>query len=118
MRLIDADRLLDYATAVQKYNGVGPIVTEMLKEYLKHQPTITDTTDTTKAESSRNIGLYTKYAVYDNEDGGSVVTDCFVLRPDKDPAALIALRTYAVVTDNVELASDIINWCKNLGMEE
>lgn len=117
MRLIDADRLLDYATAVQKYNGVGPIVTEMLKEYLKHQPTITDTTDTTKAESSRNIGLYVKYAVYDNEDG-SVVTDCFVLRPDKDPAALIALRTYAIVTDNVELANDIINWCKNLGMEE
>ena len=38
------------------------------------------------------------------------MTDCFVLRPAKDPAAVIALRAYAAATDNAELSTDIINW--------
>ena len=54
-------------------------------------------------------GLYGKYTVYKNKDG-SLVTDCFILRPAKDPAAVAALRAYAATTDNAELASDIINW--------
>lgn len=54
-------------------------------------------------------GLYGKYTVYKNKDG-SLVTDCFVLRPTKDPAAVAALRAYAATTDNAELAADIINW--------
>ena len=54
-------------------------------------------------------GLYGKYTVYKNKDG-SLVTDCFILRPAKDPAAVAALRAYAAATDNAELAADIINW--------
>ena len=54
-------------------------------------------------------GLYGKYTVYKNKDG-SLVTDCFILRPAKDPAAVAALRVYAAATDNAELAADIINW--------
>ena len=54
-------------------------------------------------------GLYGKYTVYKNKDG-SLVTDCFILRPAKDPAAVAALRAYAATTDNAELAADIICW--------
>lgn len=54
-------------------------------------------------------GLYGKYTVLKNEDG-SLVTNCFVLRPEKDPAAVAALRAYAAATDNAELAADITNW--------
>lgn len=54
-------------------------------------------------------GLYGKYTVYKNKDG-SLVTDCFILRPAKDPAAVAALRAYAAATDNAELAADIISW--------
>lgn len=57
----------------------------------------------------KRAGLYGKYIVLKNEDG-SLVTNCFVLRPEKDPAAVTALRAYAAATDNAELADDIINW--------
>ena len=66
------------------------------------QPTLTP-------PNEPRAGLYGKYIVYKNKDG-SLVTDCFILRPAKDPAAVAALRAYAATTDNVELASDIINW--------
>ena len=54
-------------------------------------------------------GLYGKYTVYKNKDG-SLVTDCFILRPAKDLAAVAALRAYAATTDNAELSADILNW--------
>jgi hypothetical protein len=54
-------------------------------------------------------GLYAKYDVT-KADSGELVTDCFVLRPDRDPAALIALREYARVTKNPRLAEDILAW--------
>lgn len=43
-------------------------------------------------------GLKVKYNVFKVEDGG-IVNNCFVLRPDKDPAAVDALRAYAASTD-------------------
>lgn len=55
------------------------------------------------------IGLYNKYAVFRSKDG-SLVTNCFVLRPDKDPAAVAALRAYAQATDDAKLAADIYKW--------
>lgn len=55
------------------------------------------------------IGLYNKYVVFRNKDG-SLVTNCFVLRPDKDPAAVAALRAYAQATDDAKLAADIYKW--------
>lgn len=63
----------------------------------------------TPPNEPEHVGLYGKYTVYKNKDG-SLVTDCFILRPAKDPAAVAALRAYAAATDNAELAADIINW--------
>lgn len=68
-----------------------------------YKPTLTPPNEPERA------GLYGKYTVYKNKDG-SLVTDCFILRPAKDPAAVAALRAYAATTDNAELAADIINW--------
>ena len=63
----------------------------------------------TQPNELERAGLYGKYIVLKNEDG-SLVTNCFILRPEKDPAAVAALRAYAAATDNAELADDIINW--------
>lgn len=72
-------------------------------QLLYDMPTLTPPNEPERA------GLYGKYTVRRNKDG-SLVTDCFVLRPAKDPAAVAALRAYAAATDNPELAADIINW--------
>ena len=78
-------------------------VSKMMREWVERQPTLTPPNEPERA------GLYGKYTVYKNKDG-SLVPDCFVLRPVKDPAAVIALRAYAAATDNAELSADIINW--------
>jgi len=54
-------------------------------------------------------GLKEKYLVF-KADTGEKVRNCFVLRPDKDPAAIVALRAYAETTDNENLAGDIYIW--------
>lgn len=54
-------------------------------------------------------GLKAKYLVF-KADTGERVGNCFVLRPDKDPAAVEAIRAYARATDNETLAEDIYNW--------
>ena len=77
------------------YNRALVILTQMLTLTPQNEP--------------ERTGLYGKYTVRKNSDG-SLVTDCFVLRPGKDPAAVAALRAYAAATDNAELAVDIINW--------
>jgi hypothetical protein len=74
-----------------------------LQDILEEMPTLTPPNEPERA------GLYGKYSVYKNKDG-SQVTDCFVLRPDKDPAAVVALTAYATATDNAELAADIRGW--------
>lgn|GEM_PF-6899270 len=38
------------------------------------------------------------------------VENCFVLCPDRDPAAVAALTAYAKATDNKQLREDILNW--------
>jgi len=58
-------------------------------------------------------GLYTKYKVF-KVDTGAEVGDCFVLRPDRDPVARIALRAYAGATDNPDLATDLELWLAEL----
>lgn len=52
-------------------------------------------------------GLQQKYRVYKTKDN-TPVEDCFVLRPEKDPAARIALEAYAKATENKVLAEDIL----------
>ena len=54
-------------------------------------------------------GLKAKYIVF-KTDTGAKVDNCFILRPDKDVAAVEALRAYAGVTDNEALSEDIYNW--------
>ena len=51
-------------------------------------------------------GLKVKYIVLKVKDG-STVDGCFVLRPDKDPAARAAVLAYADATENTMLAEDI-----------
>lgn len=53
--------------------------------------------------------LKRKYFGYKSADN-SIVEDCFVLRPDKDPAAIAALTAYAKATENKQLAEDILSW--------
>nr|DAQ52662.1 MAG TPA: hypothetical protein [Caudoviricetes sp.] len=52
-------------------------------------------------------GLRQKYRVYKAKDN-MPVDGCFVLRPEKDPAARIALEAYAKATENKVLAEDIL----------
>ena len=54
-------------------------------------------------------GLYDKYLIVKKVDG-TVITDCFILRPEKDPAAVVALQAYAAVTPNKALADDLYKW--------
>lgn len=54
-------------------------------------------------------GLKVKYLVF-KSDTGEQIENCFVLRPDKDEAAVEALRAYAEATDNKILSEDIYNW--------
>ena len=54
-------------------------------------------------------GLKRKYLVF-KSDTGEMVENCFVLQPDKDLAAVEALRAYARATENEALAEDIYNW--------
>ena len=59
-------------------------------------------------------GLKRKYIVF-KSDTGEPVENCFVLRPEIDPAAVIALEAYAKATENKELAADILNWVGDSG---
>ena len=109
MRPIDADNVLERIENIaqhwqkqgKKYEAM--LVPSVMKSIIDSEPTLTPPNEPERA------GLYGKYTVRRNKDG-SLVTDCFVLRPAKDPAAVIALRAYAAATDNAELSADIINW--------
>lgn len=67
-------------------------------------------------------GLYNKYAVF--KAGAHCVcqyyacearvTQCFVLRPNRDPAALAALKAYASHTDDMRLRDDLENWIRSI----
>lgn len=54
-------------------------------------------------------GLRAKYIVQKAETG-EAVEDCFVLRPEKDPAAIAAIRAYAAATNNPALSADLLRW--------
>lgn len=58
-------------------------------------------------------GLRHKYDVR-KAGTGEAVTDCFVLRPDRDPAARVALLAYAHATEDHALAHDLELWVQAL----
>ena len=55
------------------------------------------------------MGLYNKYIIT-KADGTQVNDRCFILKPDKDPAAVAALRAYAEATNDDQLRSDLYAW--------
>lgn len=57
----------------------------------------------------KNDGLYDKYLVIKKVDG-TTIEDCFILRPEKDPAAVAAIQAYAAATENKRLADDLYRW--------
>ena len=59
----------------------------------------------------RREGLYGKYEVTEN---GDPVPDCFVLEPETDKAARMAIRKYAEYTPNDGLSEDLIEWMDDL----
>jgi hypothetical protein len=60
-------------------------------------------------DENSEAGLCEKYRVV-KADTGELVTGCFVLRPEIDPAAQMALLEYARYTPNEELADDLMAW--------
>lgn len=56
-------------------------------------------------------GLYEKYEV---RKDGEPVEGCFVLEPESDDDALIALRVYAQRTDDHDLARDLRSWIRDI----
>jgi len=56
-----------------------------------------------------DVGLYAKYIIT-KADGTPVNDRCFVLKPDKDPAAAKALQAYAAATDNEQLRNNLYAW--------
>lgn len=54
-------------------------------------------------------GLYGKYRIF-RANGTPVKDRCFVLKPDKDPAAVKALKTYAAATDDEQLRNNLYDW--------
>ncbi len=71
----------------------------------------------TTNKNTMSIGLNIKYNVTKVKDG-SVVDNCFVLRPDKDPAARRALIEYGLATSNLKLREDILKWMKYTNEED
>lgn len=67
--------------------------------------------------SDNERGLYGKYIVV-NIKSGEEITDCFVLRPGRDPAARAALLAYAEATENAQLADDLQHWLVDIEAEE
>ena len=66
-------------------------------------------------------GFYPKYIVIkvDGNDNewrldAEPLTDVFVLRPEKDRAALVALQAYADATTNEVLADDLYVWISHI----
>lgn len=58
-------------------------------------------------------GLRVKYDVR-KAATGEPVEACFVLRPDRDAAARVALLAYAQATDNYDLRADLHAWAEAL----
>ena len=54
-------------------------------------------------------GLYSRYEVRKRSDG-TPVNNCFVLRPDRDDAAIAAMLAYADATSDSQLAKELREW--------
>lgn len=107
MKFFEKQALLDefaYATNYGRYILTYKDVEEILEHF--------DDGTVPVIELSPQVnydGLKRKYVVLKSDTGESV-EGCFVLRPDKDKAAIAALLAYAAATKNQVLATDIQRW--------
>lgn len=107
MKFFEKQALLDefsYATDDGRYSLTYKDVEEILEHF--------DDGTVPVIELSPQVnydGLKRKYVVLKSDTGESV-EGCFVLRPDKDKAAIAALLAYAAATKNQVLATDIQRW--------
>lgn len=86
---------------------------EDIKAILKHWDSDRSGTMIELVPQENYDGLKRKYVVL-KSDTGAVVENCFVLRPEKDCAAIEALLAYANSTGNKVLAKDIRAWIDDL----
>ncbi len=64
-------------------------------------------------------GIWDKYAVLRKyRNTRTRVDGAFVLLPEKDPAALLALKAYAAASDNPTLSADIDAWVERIEAAE
>jgi hypothetical protein len=59
-------------------------------------------------------GLYSKYRVMKRDTGEELDGPCFVLRPDRDVAAMRALYRYAELTSDNQLREDLERWLDSM----
>lgn len=59
-----------------------------------------------------DVGLYNKYEIL--KDGVPVEGRYFVLKPDSDRIAAVALLAYALATPNEKLADDLLGWLREI----
>ena len=62
-------------------------------------------------------GLYRKFVVLKADTGEEIQDRFFVLRPERDPAAVAALLAYSDATKNIALSADILGWVRKLQRE-
>ncbi|AIQ17051.1 hypothetical protein H70357_10555 [Paenibacillus sp. FSL H7-0357] len=62
----------------------------------------------------RREGLYNKYQVFNRKSGQEAEGQYFVLKPESDYAARVALMAYAEAADNPQLTMDITVWLTGL----
>jgi hypothetical protein len=67
--------------------------------------------------SENEKGLYKKYTVINNDTGKEIEGEAFILRPDRDITAVVALEAYAETTENQALKQDLKEWVKYLKWE-
>jgi len=68
--------------------------------------------DCKTSRTLEDVGLYNKYEIQKN--GIPVVGRYFVLKPDTDLAAAVALLAYAFATPNKVLAKDLLEWLQEI----
>jgi len=59
-----------------------------------------------------------KFVVKHYRRGDILDGEAFVLVPERDPAALIALRAYAAATPDPELSGRLAKWANSLGKDD
>lgn len=59
-------------------------------------------------------GLYGKYRLYKADTGEEITDPVFILRPDHDPVARLALRLYASRTSDILLTHHLSDWLDRL----